>query len=130
MKKINTAELKNTLKQGTVISFLVSEILLNLMLFYPLSFAVSLAEGQGGISLIQVIAALPVISGASGLLYFLTKKPSFQKIVAWIFLLTKSVLLVYIVRNLFYSWFGWVLILLIACSGGLVFKRYRREYKV
>ncbi|MCB5955700.1 hypothetical protein [Enterococcus sp. CWB-B31] len=125
--KLNIKALKNKFKQGNVILFLVSEVLINLLLFYPLVFAVSLAEASVGFSIFKLIIYLPFISSASGLLVLLMTKPRWIKLFSGLFFLSKILLLIYIFLKLFQSWYGWLLLFFILVSFGIIVRFLKKK---
>ncbi|MBL1226319.1 hypothetical protein [Enterococcus sp. BWR-S5] len=120
--KMNTKILKNKFKQPRVILYLVTEILINVMLYYPLSFAYALAkETTSGFQFVYLVTYATVIGVLSGLFALLSTKEGWRQLFSGLFFIAALLVIVYVFQNLFQSWFGWVLLLLIGGSGVLIF---------
>ncbi|WP_321387667.1 hypothetical protein [uncultured Enterococcus sp.] len=125
--KMNTKILKNKFKQPRVILYLVTEILINVMLYYPLSFAYTLAkETTSGFQFVYLVTYATVIGVLSGLFALLSTKESWRQLFSGLFFIAALLVIVYVFQNLFQSWFGWVLLLLIGGSGVLIFFNLRK----
>lgn len=120
--KMNTELLKNKFKQPRVILYLITEILINVMLYYPLSFAYALAkETSTGFQFVYLVTYMTVIGAISGLLALLSRKERWRQIFSGLFFIAAILVVFYVFQNLFQSWFGWVLLIFIVCSAVLVF---------
>lgn len=121
MKK-NTEALKNKLKQPRIILFLVTEILINVMLYYPLTFAYDLAKGaETGFQLIYLVAYMPIITAVFGVLALFSEKSGLRAFFSSLFFGGSLLIVYYVILNYFQSWFGWLLVVLIVCGYLLIF---------
>lgn len=125
--KVTTEKLKNKFKQPRVIGYLIMEILINVMLYYPMSFAYQLAkETTTDFQFIYIATYMTVIGAVSGLLVFLSEKIQMKKFFTFLFFTANALIAVYIVLHLFKSWFGWVLLLFILGSISMVILDHRK----
>ncbi|MGC6768427.1 hypothetical protein [Enterococcus sp. LJL51] len=127
--KITTTAMKNTFKRPEVILYLLCEIALNALLYYPLSFAMALASATGtGFSFEQVFWLVPLISALSGLFALGLSKTVSYMFFAMIYGLTKLSLIAYIIQNFFLqSWFSWLLLVFILISAAILTIQIRKK---
>ncbi|WP_086349260.1 hypothetical protein [Candidatus Enterococcus clewellii] len=125
--KANAEKLKNKFKQPQVIIYLVIEILINAMLYYPMSFAYSLAEGTtDGFQFIYLATYMTVAGAVSGLVALMSESGGIRKFFSGLFFVASILIIVYVIQNLFQSWFGWVLLLFLLGSSLIIFQNMRK----